>query len=268
MTDFSSDLALALELADIADALTGSYFGKPDLSISQKADLTPVSEADRAVEAALRARLAQARPDDAVLGEEYGRTAGGARCWIIDPIDGTKNYIRGLPVWATLIGLAVGDDMVVGVVSAPALGRRWWAAQGQGAWVTARNSAPQADPLAPRRIHVSSIDTVAEASLSYASLGAWKQHGLLDEFVSLTLECGRTRGYGDFWSYMLVAEGCVDIAVEPELEIYDMAALVPIVTEAGGVFTSLNGTPGPWGGNALATNPQLYSKVRNRLQAT
>jgi len=264
----SADLELALELADIADSITMAYFGKPDLSISQKADLTPVSEADRLVEQALRDYLAKARPSDGVLGEEYGEAdSPNGRLWIIDPIDGTKNYIRGVPVWATLIGLAdnvqigttgaISGDITVGVVSAPALDRRWYAAKNQGAFLKYRGET--------RPIKVSQIDVIKEASISYASLSGWREIGKLPQFLELNQECARSRAYGDFWSYMLVAEGAVDIAAEPELEVYDMAALVPIVTEAGGTFTSLQGEPGPWGGNALATNGLLYRQVLQYL---
>ena len=166
--------------------------------------------------------------------------------------------MRGVPVWATLIALADGDEVVVGLVSAPALGRRWWAAKGSGAW-TGKSLAAAA------RMSVSGVSRVADASFSYASLGGWEERGSLDGFLNLTRACARTRGYGDFWSYMLVADGAVDIAAEPELEVYDMAALVPIVTEAGGTFTSLDGAPGPWGGNAVATNGKLHKEALDYL---
>ncbi len=177
---------------------------------------------------------------------------------MIDPIDGTKNFIRGVPVWATLIGLMEGDDVVVGVVSAPALGRRWFAARGEGAW-TGQSQATAT------QIHVSEVATLAEASVSYASPFGWADLDRLDAFMGLLKDVWRTRAYGDFWSYMLVAEGAVDIAAEPELELYDMVALVPIVEEAGGRFTGVNGTPGPHGGNAVATNGLLHDEVLARL---
>ncbi|WP_035775406.1 inositol monophosphatase family protein, partial [Arthrobacter sp. H5] len=195
---------------------------------------------------------------DAVLGEEFGSSGAGARRWIIDPIDGTKNFVRGVPVWATLIALVDEGRPVVGVVSAPALGKRWWAATGTGAFMGKSLAAAT-------RLRVSSVSKLSDASLSYSSLSGWKDRGSLPEFMSLTESVWRTRAYGDFWSYCLVAEGAVDIACEPELNLYDMAALVPIVTEAGGRFTSLEGADGPFGGNALATNSVLHSEVLRML---
>ena len=255
---YSDDLRLAHIIADQVDALTMSRFKALDLAVDTKPDLTPVSDADKAAEEYIRSQLRRARTRDTVVGEEFGETVGGARRWIIDPIDGTKNFVRGVPVWATLIGLAHGNDMVMGLVSAPALGRRWWAAQGMGAW-TGRSLSSAS------RIHVSQVSTLADASLSYSSLSGWEEQGKLDSFVDLTRHCYRTRAYGDFWSYMLVAEGVVDFAAEPQLELYDMAALVPIVTEAGGQFTSLDGTPGPWGANALASNGLLHKQALDYL---
>ena len=197
---------------------------------------------------------------DCVLGEEFGRTGRSPRQWVIDPIDGTKNFVRGVPVWATLIGLVEDGEVVVGLVSAPALGRRWWATAGSGAW-TGRSLS------ASRRLRVSGVSGLEDASLSYASLSGWARRRRLGAMLSLMRDCWRTRAYGDFWSYMLVAEGAVDLAAEPELELYDMAALVPIVTQAGGRFTSLAGEAGPWGGDAVATNGLLHDVVLERLAA-
>ncbi|HWS58808.1 MAG TPA: histidinol-phosphatase, partial [Actinotalea sp.] len=225
-----------------------------DLRVETKPDTTPVTDADRAAEDIVRSVLGQARGRDAVLGEERGSTGHGPRQWVIDPIDGTKNFVRGVPVWATLIALLDGGQPVVGVVSAPALGRRWWAARGTGAW-TGRSLA------SATRLQVSGVGDLADASLSYSSLSGWEERGDLDRFLALTRRCWRTRAYGDFWSYMLVAEGAVDVACEPELALYDMAALVPIVTEAGGTFTSLSGEPGPHGGNAVASNGLLHDRI-------
>lgn len=257
-TTYADDLVLARALADVADEITLARFGAADLVVDAKPDLTPVSDADRAVEEALRARLGAERVGDAVSGEEFGAAGSGSRRWVIDPIDGTKNFVRNVPVWATLIGLLDGEDAVLGVVSAPALGRRWWACRGGGAWATWQGGEPRA-------LAVSKVSQLGDASLSYASLAGWARQGRRDAFVALTDRVWRSRAYGDFWSYMLVAEGAVDIAVEPDLEVYDMAALVPIVTEAGGRFTSLAGTPGPWGGNAVATNGLLHDEVLGRL---
>jgi histidinol-phosphatase len=186
-----------------------------------------------------------------VIGEEQGTTGHSQRRWVVDPIDGTKNFVRGVPVWATLIALVVDDEVVLGVVSAPQLQRRWWASVGNGAW-TGRSL------LKATQIHTSDVRRLEDASLSYASLGGWDERGRLDDFLSLSRRCWRTRAYGDFWSYMLLAEGAVDLAAEPELELYDMAALDVIVREAGGQFSSLDGTPGPFGGNALASNGHLH----------
>ncbi|WP_159797621.1 histidinol-phosphatase [Puerhibacterium puerhi] len=252
---YEDDLRLAHVIADQVDALTMDRFRALDLHVETKPDSTPVSDADRAAEEFVRAQLRRARTRDAIVGEEFGTSAGsGPRRWIVDPIDGTKNFVRGVPVWATLIALADGDEVVMGLVSAPALGRRWWAAKGSGAW-TGKSLA------AATRLSVSGVRTLEDASFSYSSLSGWEERDKLSGFLDLTRRCYRTRGYGDFWSYMLVAEGAADIAAEPELELHDMAALVPIVTEAGGRFTSLEGEPGPWGGNAVATNGRLHDEV-------
>lgn len=251
---YEEDLRLALVLADQVDALTTNRFRAQDLRVEAKPDTTPVTDADRAAEELVRMRLSGWRPRDAVLGEEYGSSGHGPRQWVLDPIDGTKNFVRGVPVWATLIALLDAGRPMVGVVSAPALGRRWWAATGSGAW-TGRSLA------SATRLHVSGVERLEDASLSYASLSGWEARGDLDRFLALTRRMWRTRAYGDFWSYMLLAEGAVDVACEPELALYDMAALVPVVTEAGGVFTSLAGVPGPHGGNAVATNGRLHAQV-------
>jgi len=258
---YDDDLRLAHVIADQADSLTMSRFHAVDLVVETKPDLTPVSDADRACEELIRNQLRRTRPRDAVIGEEFGQTGHGSRQWVVDPIDGTKNFIRGVPVWATLIALLDGRRPVLGLVSAPALGRRWWAASGTGAW-TGRSLS------AARRIGVSKVAELEDASLSYSSLGGWDDRGLGEQFLDLTSAVWRTRAYGDFWSYMLVAEGAVDIACEPELALYDMAALVPIVTEAGGRFTSLAGEDGPFGGDALATNGLIHEASLSALGAS
>ncbi|GAA2515953.1 histidinol-phosphatase [Rarobacter incanus] len=255
---YEDDLRLALVLADQVDAITTSRFRAQDLRVETKPDLTPVSDADRSAEEVIRSQLARSRGRDAIVGEEFGSTGHSDRRWIIDPIDGTKNFVRGVPVWATLIALMEGDQVVVGVVSAPALNRRWWAAKGTGAY-TGKSLARA------RRLAVSQVATLADASMSYSSLTGWRDAGRLHQFVDLTLDVWRTRAYGDFWSYMLVAEGAVDFACEPELALYDMAALVPIVTEAGGKFTSLAGVPGPLGANGIASNGLLHDDVLGRI---
>jgi histidinol-phosphatase len=262
MPNYADDLALAHMLADTADAISMRRYRALNLRVMTKPDLSPVSEADTDVEKALRATLARTRPRDGVFGEEYGATdapAGpGQRRWVIDPIDGTKNYIRGVPIWATLIALMDGDQAVVGLVSAPALGRRWWAARGHGAYAGRHTAA--ATP-----IQVSGVRRLADASFCYSSLTGWEETGRLPAMLEMMRRTWRSRAYGDFYGYMLVAEGAVDIMVEPELSLWDVAALVPIVTEAGGTFTDLSGQPGPAGGSAIATNGALHADVLNRL---
>lgn len=257
----SEDLLLALNIIDQVDELTMDRFRSNDLVVETKPDLTPVSDADKKAEQIVRDLLARSRPDDEIYGEEQGGTLEhSARRWILDPIDGTKNFVRGVPVWATLLALESNGEVILGVVSAPALGRRWWAAKGMGAFV--RAGANSAEPL-----RVSGVSRIKDASLSYSSLTGWDERGQSDSFHELATTCWRSRAYGDFWSYMMVAEGTVDIAAEPELEIYDMAALVPIVVEAGGTFTSLEGEPGPWGSSAIASNTLLHEEARDILGA-
>jgi histidinol-phosphatase len=252
--DYAADLDLARRIADAADAITTERFGASDLLVESKPDLTPVTDADTAVERAVREMLSAERPADAVSGEEFGSDGSGPRRWVVDPIDGTKNFVRGVPVWATLIALLDADDPVVGVVSAPALGRRWWAARGDGAWA-------KVDRANPRRLSVSRVAALEDASLSYASLSGWGALGLREPFVTLTERVWRSRAYGDFWSYMLLAEGAVDLAAEPELSLWDMAALAPIVREAGGRFTGLNGVDGVHEGNVAASNGLLHDAL-------
>jgi histidinol-phosphatase len=255
---YDDDLRLAHVLADAVERITMARFRAEDLVVESKPDLTLVSDADKAAEELVRLQLGRTRPRDAVEGEEFETTGHGPRRWVIDPIDGTHNFVRGVPAWATLISLVDNETPVLGLVAAPALGRRWWAATGSGAW-SGRSLA------AAKRIHVSRVSRLADASLSYSSMTSWRQLDRFEQFVDLADACWRTRAFGDFWSYMLVAEGAVDIAAEPELAVYDMAALVPIVTEAGGRFTSLAGKPGPWGGNAVATNGLLHDEVLERI---
>jgi histidinol-phosphatase len=258
---YDDDLRLAHVVADQVDALTMERFRAADLQVDTKPDLTPVTDADLQAEEIVRSQLKRTRPRDSVAGEEMATTGHGPRRWVIDPIDGTKNFVRGVPVWATLIALVDEDRPVLGLVSAPALQRRWWAALGSGGW-TGR-SLSQAS-----RLRVSRVDRVEDASLSYSSLGGWEDRGLLQPLLGLTRRCWRSRAYGDFWSYVLVADGAVDIACEPDLAVHDMAALVPIVTEAGGRFTGLDGVPGPWGRDAVATNGLLHQQVLDQLAAS
>jgi histidinol-phosphatase len=251
---YSDDLRLAHVLADAADDITTKRFRALDLEIETKPDLTPVSDADRSVEEQIRGTLKRARPRDAVVGEEYGRTGFSQRCWIIDPIDATKNFVRGVPVWATLIALMEHDEVVVGLVSAPALNRRWWGARGGGSW-TGRSLSRAT------RLQVSQVTDLSDASLSFSSLSGWEEQQRLDRFLDLTRRVWRTRAFGDFWSHMMVAEGAVDISTEPEVSLWDLAALQVIVEEAGGMFTDLSGVPGPDGGSVVCTNGRLHADV-------
>ena len=262
MTDLQPDLQFARRLADEADALSMARFRATDLVVTTKPDLSPVSDADKAVEQAIRSAIGRDRPGDSVLGEEFGTIGQSRRQWIIDPIDGTKNYVRGVPVWATLIALAIDGVPQVGVVSAPALGKRWWAAKGSGAWM--RDAVLGEDE---RGIHVSAVAELADASASCSGLSRWEEAGKLDNYLALSRTVWRTRDYGDMWPYMMVAEGRVDVAGELDLQVYDMAALVPIVEEAGGRFTSVTGEPGPWHHSAVATNGRLHDAVLGILGA-
>jgi len=259
VASYDDDLRFAHVLADAADDITTRRFRALDLRVETKPDLTPVTDADRATEESLRNVLRRARPRDAVLGEELGKAGHGPRCWVIDPIDGTKNYVRGVPVWATLIGLMDGPKVVVGVVSAPALGRRWWAAEGGGAW--SGRSLTKAT-----RCQVSGVTKLGDASLSYSSLTGWEESGRLAGFLGLTRSVWRSRAFGDFWSHVLVAEGSVDVSMEPEVSLWDLAALQIIVEEAGGRFTDLSGTATPDGGSVVCTNGLLHDEVLGQLR--
>lgn len=250
----ADDLALALVMADRADEISMRRFGAHDLVVTTKPDLTPVSDADQAVERALREILAENRSTDAILGEEYG-VSHGDRQWILDPIDGTKNFVRGVPVWATLIALMQNGEVTVGVVSAPALGRRWWASLDSGAFAVSPGLST------PRRLRCSQISQIEEASFSYSDAVGWNERGAGAGLAELLASSWRQRAYGDFWSHMMVAEGVVDIAAEPVLETYDMAALIPIVKEAGGRITSFDNGSALGGGCALTTNGLLHDQV-------
>jgi histidinol-phosphatase len=236
----SPDLELALRLAEAADAIALPAF-RARLPVETKPDLTPVTEADRSVEAELRRILARERPQDAVLGEEHGASGRGSRRWILDPIDGTRNFTRGIPVWATLLALEENGVVRLGVVSAPALRRRWWAERGAGAFA-------DGEP-----IRVSSIGRVEDAVLSFAC------H---DELPSLARAAWHARGFGDFWAHVLVAEGAVDGAVETEgVSEWDLAALQVIVEEAGGRFTDFAGERRIDAGTAISSNGLLHGAL-------
>jgi histidinol-phosphatase len=258
------DLQLALELADVADGITMGRFRAADLVVETKPDMTPVSEADQAAEQALRQRLAELRPDDAILGEEYGADeetdpARPRRRWIVDPIDGTKGYVRGMPVWATLLALEQDGELVLGVASAPALGRRWWGSRGSGAFT----SEAGADGVAAvRPIRVSGVRALQDAQLSFGGWEDWTKLGLRDPLIELCDAVWRSRGFGDFWQYMLVAEGAAEIAIDPGVSFWDLAAPLVIVREAGGQFTDFTGAVTAAGGSGLATNGLLHEAAR------
>ena len=256
---FADDLALAHRLADAADAITMDRFNARDLVIETKPDLTPVSDADKAVERMVRETVAVEHPGDGVLGEEEAELVGtNGRRWVIDPIDGTKNFVRGVPVWATVIALQDSDGrFVVGLVSAPALARRWWATLGGGAYV----SEPGTEGARRiREIRVSKVHELSDASLGYSEV-RWVPEENQAKWDALLRTVWRVRGYGDFYSHVLVAEGAVDIAAEPELNLYDVAGVSLVVTEAGGRFTGVDGVDGPDRGSGIATNGLLHDAV-------
>ena len=257
---YEEDLALALELADIADEISLARFRALDLHVENKPDRSPVTDADRSVELALKKLLAEKAPTDALIGEEFGKTGAASRTWIIDPIDGTANYLRGVPVWATLIALAIDGKPVVSVVSAPAMGRRWWAAPETGAFTSDIDGTT-------RILKVSAISDLEHASLSYNNLQLWDQAGMLPQLTQLSRKIWRTRAYGDFWSYMLLAEGSVDIVAEHDLKIYDIAALVPIVEQAGGKFTAIDGPLTAETASVLASNGKLHAVITAELNS-
>ena len=276
------DLALAHALADLADAITLDRYQSQDLVITTKPDNTPVTDADRAVETAIREALGTHRESDGLVGEEFGSDKGSSgRYWVIDPIDGTKNFMRGVPTWATLIALVEVDsggneEVIVGIASAPALARRWSAAKGHGATVrfnsgnsdfvdanTAEGFEVDSLGISEKKISVSKVSTLSDASISYSDFVGWGDR--LEPFQKMLATAWRTRGIGDFWSHMLVAEGAVDVAVEPSLAVWDMAALDIIVREAGGTFTNTAGQSGPFGGSGVSTNGILHNAVINGL---
>jgi len=262
----SDDLVLAQKMADAADAITLKRYQSLDLVITTKPDNTPVTDADKAAEVAIRELLKEHRPDDGIVGEEFGEQAsalqqGSGRYWVIDPIDGTKNFLRGVPTWATLIGLVErqsdgSEKVIVGVVSAPALYRRWYASDGMGAFVSENGKSP-------KRVSVSKISDISNASISYSDFLGWGSR--LKAFQTLLTKVWRTRGIGDFWSHILVAEGAVDSAIEPSLALWDMAALDIIVREAGGRFTNTDGVDGPFGGSGVSSNGALHDEIIREL---
>ena len=260
----SADLAFALELADLADSISLPRFRAADLRVETKPDRSYVTDADTAVERALRERIESNRPGDGFLGEESGRADRGARRWILDPIDGTSNFLRGVPNWGTLIALEVDGEPTVGVVSAPAFGSRWWAETGSGAWRQDRGTLPA--ETVPRRLRVSGVADLADASVSFQSIAQWRDAGYLEALLEFVEGVWRDRAYGDMWSYMLLAEGLLDMVAEFDVKPYDLAALVPIVREAGGAFTDIAGEPTIWNGSSLATNGLLHDAAAGAIE--
>ena len=254
--DLRAELALALALADAADAITLPRYRAVDLDIRHKADASEVTDADTGSESAMRALLARERPDHAVLGEEEGLIGdpSSPSRWILDPIDGTASFVRGLPIWGTLIALEHDGEIVVGVASAPALGKRWWAAKGSGAF---GSDGP---------LHVSAVDRLEDAHLGHASISSWRKHGRGEQFDALAHRVWRSRGVGDFWMHVLVAEGVFDVAAEPVVSLWDLAAVKVIVEEAGGRFTDLSGVARADGGSALSTNGLLHDAALAALR--
>ncbi|GIH81202.1 inositol monophosphatase family protein [Planobispora longispora] len=274
------DLSLALHLADVADELSLAAF-RTAATVRHKPDGSLVSATDVAVERALRAELARSRPADAVHGEEFGGGAArggaldGGRIWIIDPIDHTNNYIRGIPVYATLIALAVDGVVEVGVVSAPAMPRRWWAWRGAGAHAEgAHIGGAHADGVhadsahiggvftgGPEPLRVSAVAALDDAHISFAALSRWEDRGSLPGLVELSRRTRFTFGSGGFWAQMLVAEGRLDACLDPWGEVWDLAAVQLIVEEAGGRLTDLSGRAHAAGGCAVVTNGLLHDTL-------
>lgn len=259
MSALANELELALELADLADEMSMQRFLAQDLEISTKPDQSPVTDADKATERAMRNHLAKNRVSDSIIGEEFGNSGDSERTWIIDPIDGTANFLRGVPVWATLISLRIGDSYELGVVSAPAMKRRWWAATGIGSFT--RDAE-----MNTRKISVSQVSKLADSSFSFGSMNLWDRDGELDKLVEISRKVWRTRAYGDFWSHMLVAEGAVDFSAESDLKIYDWAALVPILREAGGHLTDRDGKLNPTTSTIVSSNDLLQASVLSLLK--
>ncbi len=264
--DLNGDIELLKRLSDESDAISLDRYSAQDLEIETKPDATPVTDADKAVERKIREILAEERSADLIIGEEYGRPesiAANTRYWVIDPIDGTKNFLRGVPIWATLIGLVHRDEngkdrVIAGMVSAPALFRRWYAATGFGAYTEVNGGIAT-------QIFASKVSNLSDASLSFSDLAGWGDRK--GSYLNFLEKVWRVRGIGDFWSHMLVAEGAVDIAAEPSLALWDMVPLAVIVEEAGGIFSDLEGNPGPFGKSGISANRALHSQFLGSVNA-
>lgn len=264
--DLNGDIELLKRLSDESDAISLDRYSAQDLEIETKPDATPVTDADKAVERKIREILAEERSADLIIGEEYGRPesiAANTRYWVIDPIDGTKNFLRGVPIWATLIGLVHRDEngkdrVIAGMVSAPALFRRWYAATGFGAYTEVNGGIAT-------QIFASKVSNLSDASLSFSDLAGWGDRK--GSYLNFLEKVWRVRGIGDFWSHMLVAEGAVDIAAEPSLALWDMVPLAVIVEEAGGIFSDLEGNPGPFGKSGISANRAMHSQFLGSVNA-
>lgn len=261
-SQYVAELDFALTLADRADAISLSRYQALDLEVTTKPDNTPVTDADKAVERAIIEAINSEYSSDGVVGEEFGSTGSKDRYWVIDPIDGTKNFLRGVPTWATLIALVENEKVVTSVVSSRALYRRWYATAGGGAFVLEGVIHGVSNSPA-RELSVSKVSAIKDASIAYSDFQGWGARR--PAFEKLLDSAWRTRGLGDFWSHMLVAEGAVDVAIEPSLALWDMAALDLVVREAGGRFTSLDGVDGPFGPNAISTNGALHDAILEAL---
>lgn len=265
--DLNGDIELLKRLSDESDAISLDRYSAQDLEIETKPDATPVTDADKAVERKIREILAVERSADLIIGEEYGHPesiATNSRYWVIDPIDGTKNFLRGVPIWATLIGLVHRDEngkdrVIAGIVSAPALFRRWYAATGFGAYTEVNGGIAT-------QIFASKVSNLSDASLSFSDLAGWGDRK--GSYLNFLEKVWRVRGIGDFWSHMLVAEGAVDIAAEPSLALWDMVPLAVIVEEAGGIFSDLEGNPGPFGKSGISANRALHSQFLGSINAS
>lgn len=256
----AADLDTAMDLADIANAITINRFNARDLKVRSKPDRTPVTDADLKVEDSLRTVLAERRPEDTIAGEERGGSIGPGRTWVIDPIDGTKNFLRGFPAWATLIALVSDGRPVVGVISAPAMGKRWYASAGAGAYSRIRFDEPE-------RISVSKVPEISDAYVSTTNLTTWAEHHSREAYLRLADTCWENRAFGDFWQHCLVAEGLIDLAAEPIVNSWDVAAVQILVEEAGGTFTDLAGRARFDSGNALSSNGLLHDAALEVLKA-
>jgi histidinol-phosphatase len=257
MSGLAELLQVALRASDDADAISLSGFTSRSFGVSRKADNSEVTDIDRATEQAIVASLTSARPDYGIFGEEYGVSgpADAEYQWVIDPIDGTTNFVRGVPVWATLIALVHNGIPVLGVVSAPAMGFRWWATQGGGAFFNGT------------RIHASATATISEAHVSTTPNAGWHAVGGIPKLVQLQTDALRARGFGDFWQHMLVAQGAIDVAVDViGLQPYDNAAIYPIVQEAGGTITDRFGNANWRADSSVSSNGVLHAEVLARLK--